>query len=61
MSVAAQRVRHPAARVRELAASGYTILSSRVTAIDSDGFAHSGVALYSLAERRQPSLFDGGS
>jgi len=38
----------PAARIQDLEAMGYVIDSARIVAVDSDGFAHSGVALYSL-------------
>ncbi|CAG2136154.1 helix-turn-helix domain-containing protein [Cupriavidus numazuensis] len=41
-------ISHPAARVRELLALGYRILVERITAVDSDGFIHHGVARYSL-------------
>ncbi|NKJ45851.1 hypothetical protein CIC12_03650 [Burkholderia sp. SG-MS1] len=59
-SLRARGISHPAMRVLELIASGYTILSSRVRAVDSDGFAHNGVALYELAELPQPDLFEEG-
>ena len=59
-SLRARGISHPAMRVKELISAGYAILSSRVTAIDSDGFAHNGVALYTLVECRQLSLFAGG-
>lgn len=38
----------PAARVQDLEAMGYVIASDRIVAVDSDGFSHYGVALYSL-------------
>lgn len=41
-----------AARVFHLRAEGHIILTERVTAIDSDGFAHVGVARYTLAQER---------
>lgn len=41
-------ISHPAMRVKELIARGYVIDSSPVTAIDSDGYAHNRVALYTL-------------
>lgn len=48
-SLRAHGISHPAQRVRELIVmDGYLIDSSPVTAIDSDGFMHRGVALYSL-------------
>ncbi|WP_086383370.1 helix-turn-helix domain-containing protein [Caballeronia sordidicola] len=39
---------HPAARVMELISLGYQIISYRVTAVDSDGYMHRGVAMYEL-------------
>jgi hypothetical protein len=49
---------HPAARVMELVEMGYPISSSRVTAVDSDGYSHHGVALYELLDDRpQRDLF----
>ncbi|MFL9890208.1 helix-turn-helix domain-containing protein [Paraburkholderia sp. RL17-381-BIF-C] len=57
-SLRARGVSHPAMRIKELVALGHAIASSRVTAIDSDGFSHNGVAMYELAECRQPGLFD---
>lgn len=41
-------ISHPAGRVQNLAQRGYVIASDRVTTVDSDGFSHVGVALYSL-------------
>lgn len=38
----------PAARIQDLEAMGYVIASDRVVAVDSDGFSHHGVALYTL-------------
>ncbi|MDP3521407.1 MAG: helix-turn-helix domain-containing protein [Hydrogenophaga sp.] len=38
----------PAARVQDLEALGCVIDSARIVAVDSDGFSHYGVALYSL-------------
>ncbi|WP_175787099.1 helix-turn-helix domain-containing protein [Burkholderia anthina] len=43
-------ISHPAQRVRELILAGHVISSSPVTAIDSDGFAHRKVALYTLVK-----------
>ncbi|WDD95747.1 helix-turn-helix domain-containing protein [Burkholderia sp. FERM BP-3421] len=43
-------ISHPAQRVRELILIGHVISSSPVTAIDSDGFAHRKVALYTLVK-----------
>jgi len=39
-----------AARIFELKAQGYPITKTTVNAVDSDGYTHSGVALYSLRE-----------
>lgn len=50
-SLRAKGISHPAMRVKELAMQGYLIASSRVTAVDSDGFAHNGVARYRLIDR----------
>lgn len=47
-SLRARGISHPAARVRELIARGYLISSDPVTAYDSDGYEHRGVALYTL-------------
>jgi hypothetical protein len=44
----AQGISHPAQRVKELRALGCEIESSRVIAIDSDGFSHPNVAMYTL-------------
>lgn len=41
-------ISHPAGRVKDLEYRGYVIGSDRITTIDSDGFSHVGVALYSL-------------
>ncbi|WP_428983276.1 helix-turn-helix domain-containing protein [Paraburkholderia diazotrophica] len=54
-----QGVSHPAARVMELRRAGYQIDSSRVATVDSDGFAHYGVALYSLIESPSPVIYQG--
>jgi hypothetical protein len=49
---------HPAARVMELIEEGYQIASNRITAVDSDGYAHRGVAIYTLiAEPDMRDLF----
>ncbi|APD38425.1 hypothetical protein BOC52_04395 [Burkholderia pseudomallei] len=53
----AKGISHPAQRVKELVQLGYRIYSHRVTAIDSDGFAHANVARYSLLDR-EPDLVD---
>ena len=39
-----------ATRIYELKALGYRITKTTVTAVDSDGYMHAGVALYSLSE-----------
>lgn len=58
-SLRARGISHPAMRIKELIGDGYLIDSSPVTAIDSDGFAHCGVALYSLyGEPATRDLFD---
>jgi hypothetical protein len=41
-------VSHPAGRILDLQKRGFLIDSSRVTTVDSDGYSHVGVALYSL-------------
>lgn len=38
----------PAARIQDLESMGYVIASDRIVAVDSDGFSHYGVALYTL-------------
>jgi Helix-turn-helix domain len=45
----ARGISHPATRIKELDGEGYQITTSDpMTAVDSDGFMHRGVALYSL-------------
>lgn len=44
----AKGLSHCAARIMELRKRGYLIVTSRVTTVDSDGYSHSGVAMYSL-------------
>lgn len=41
-------ISHPAGHIRDLGKRGYVFDSTRITTIDSDGYAHRGVALYSL-------------
>lgn len=41
-------ISHPAGRVQNLLADGFVISSNRINTVDSDGFLHTGVALYSL-------------
>lgn len=43
-----QGISHPAGRVNDLEDMGCVIDSHRITTVDSDGFTHIGVALYSL-------------
>jgi hypothetical protein len=45
-SLRARGISHPAQRVKDLIKQGFLIESHRVTAIDSDGFSHAGVARY---------------
>lgn len=59
-SLRARGVSHPAMRIKELIGEGYQITSDPVTAVDSDGFMHRGVALYSLiGEPDTCDLFSG--
>ncbi|QIN60898.1 Helix-turn-helix domain protein [Caballeronia sp. SBC1] len=59
-SLRAHGISHPAQRVRELICiDGYLINSDPVVAVDSDGYRHSRVALYSLGgEPDTRDLFD---
>ena len=41
-------ISHPAGRVKDLGYRGYVIESDRITTVDSDGYSHIGVAIYSL-------------
>lgn len=41
-------ISHPAGRIRDLEKRGFVFDSDRITTIDSDGYAHRGVALYTL-------------
>lgn len=41
-------ISHPAQRLKELISDGYLITSTRVNAVDSDGYTHIGVAMYLL-------------
>ena len=52
-------ISHPAGRVQDLLQRGYEVSSSRTTTIDSDGYSHSGVALYDLIDEPK-FLLDGG-
>jgi hypothetical protein len=49
-SLRAKGLSHCAARIMELRKRGYNIVTNRVTAIDSDGYHHVGVAMYSLKD-----------
>lgn len=41
-------ISHPAGRIRDLEKRGYVFDVLRITTVDSDGYSHRGVALYSL-------------
>ena len=41
-------ISHPAGRILDLVKRGFLFESKRVTTIDSDGFTHHGVALYTM-------------
>ena len=41
-------ISHPAARILDLQARGYSVASDRVATVDSDGFTHRNVALYTM-------------
>jgi Helix-turn-helix domain len=41
-------IHHMAGRILDLRKRGYRISTSRITAVDADGYTHVGVALYSL-------------
>jgi hypothetical protein len=43
-------ISHPAARIMDLQKRGWNIVSERIPTIDSDGFPHTRVALYTLVE-----------
>jgi hypothetical protein len=43
-------ISHPAGRVHDLEKRGYVFGSHRITTVDSDGFSHRGVAMYSLLQ-----------
>jgi hypothetical protein len=49
-SLRAHGIAQCATRIYELKAKGYLITKTTVNAVDSDGYMHSGVALYSLLE-----------
>jgi Helix-turn-helix domain len=48
LELRAAGIPHPAGRVLDLSKRGFVIDSSRVNAVDSDGWPHFAVALYSL-------------
>ena len=50
-------ISNPSARIGELIQAGHLFGKSRVTCVDSDGFAHPRVARYERLA--SPSLFDG--
>jgi hypothetical protein len=56
-SLRAHGISHPAQRIIDLEDQGFCFDSGRVSAVDSDGYLHRGVAIYALAER-QPDLVD---
>lgn len=41
-------ISHPAGRIGDLLERGYTLTSSRITTVDSDGYMHVRAALYEL-------------
>lgn len=41
-------ISHPAGRILDLQKRGYVFDTDRITTVDSDGFTHRGVALYTL-------------
>lgn len=45
-----QGISHPAGRIQDLEEMGFVIGSDRINTVDSDGYLHTGVALYSLIE-----------
>ena len=49
-------ISHPAGRVRDLIESGYWVESGRIATVDSDGFRHANVALYSLVSEPGAAL-----
>lgn len=48
LELRAAGIHHPAGRVLDLAKRGFVISSSRVNAVDSEGYPHYAVALYAL-------------
>jgi Helix-turn-helix domain len=49
-------ISHPAQRIKDLIRDGHLISSARVRAVDSDGYTHGNVALYSWAPPAQQNL-----
>lgn len=47
-SLRAKGISHSGARIMELRKLGYPIVTTPVTTVDSDGYSHARVALYSL-------------
>ncbi len=43
-------ISHPAGRILDLEKRGFEFDSQRITTVDSDGFTHSNVALYTLKQ-----------
>jgi hypothetical protein len=56
----AHGIAHPAGRIQTLRESGFEIRTDQVTAVDSDGFTHHGVALYTLLREPAPTGGAGG-
>lgn len=54
-------ISHPAGRIRDLEKRGYVFDSDRITTVDSDGFTHRGVALYTLVSAPVKGLYAMGS
>jgi len=49
-------IAHPAGRIENLRDAGHLINTERVTAIDSDGYSHVGVARYCLLKEAQQQI-----
>jgi hypothetical protein len=56
-SLRSKGISNPAQRIHDLIKAGYLVSKGRVTAVDSDGFQHHGVAIYSAMDR-EPDLVD---
>lgn len=54
-------ISHPAGRIQDLLKAGCIIGSSRINTVDSDGFIHVGVALYSLVSEPGQQSAETGS